>query len=133
MQRRPIRCLQPTDLVHDITAYVQRGRPVELVEAARDDVFRRLVERLRDRTAMVRPVGSEDLAGSASKKHVELTGDSLANWFRASSKKGMAQPPWVNPFLGSLLGATGRLHDAVQRDLGNGDDVSHWFLSTSLV
>jgi hypothetical protein len=26
-----------------------------------------------------------------------------------------------------LLGATGRLHDAVQRDLGNGDYVSHGF------
>jgi hypothetical protein len=37
----------------------------------------------------------------APQKHVELTGDSLANGlFRLSSKKGMAQPPCVNPFLG---------------------------------
>src|ERR1700730_16057236 len=40
MQRRPIRCLQPADLVHDITAYALRVLPVELVEAARDDVLR---------------------------------------------------------------------------------------------
>src|SRR4029450_4072776 len=80
MQRRPIRCLQPADLVHDITAYVQRVLPVELVEAARDDVLRRLVERLRDRVvALVRPVGGENLVGPPSQNHVELTGDSLVN------------------------------------------------------
>jgi hypothetical protein len=28
-------------------------------------------------------------------------------WLRASSKKGMAQPPWVNPFLGSSSGPPG--------------------------
>jgi len=28
-------------------------------------------------------------------------------WHRASSKKGMAQPPWVNPFLGSSSGPAG--------------------------
>src|SRR5262249_4403046 len=28
-------------------------------------------------------------------------------WFRPSSKKGMAQPPWVNPFLGSSSGPPG--------------------------
>src|ERR1700747_2235731 len=59
----------------------KRGLPVEMVEAARDDVFRRLVERLRDPIiiALVRPVGGEHLVGPASQKHVELTGDSLVN------------------------------------------------------
>src|SRR5690348_14293450 len=28
-------------------------------------------------------------------------------WLRASSKKDMAQPPWVNPFLGSSSGPPG--------------------------
>src|SRR4029434_1564025 len=61
-------------------AICQRVLPVELVEGARDDVLRRLVERLRNRVvALVRPVGGEDLVGPASQKHVELTGDSLAN------------------------------------------------------
>ena len=31
MQRRPIRCLQAANLVNDITAYAQRGLPVEMV------------------------------------------------------------------------------------------------------
>src|ERR1700747_202698 len=43
MKRRPIRCLQPADRVHDIIAYELRVLPVEMVEAVRDDVFRRLV------------------------------------------------------------------------------------------
>src|SRR6059058_5129723 len=28
-------------------------------------------------------------------------------WLRASSQKGMTQPPWVNPFLGSSSGPPG--------------------------
>src|SRR5215472_1158059 len=43
---------------------------------------------------------------------------------RASSPKGMAQPPWVNPFLGS---SAGPLHDAIHGDLGDRDDLSHDF------
>ena len=67
MQRRPIRCFQPTELVHDITVYALRFLPVEVSEGARDDVFRRLVERLPDRVvAVMRPVGGPYLVGPAS-------------------------------------------------------------------
>src|SRR5258708_21956097 len=112
MHRGPIRSLQPADLVHDITAYVQRVLPVELVEAPRDDVFRRLVERLRDRVvALVRPVGGEDLVGPASQKHVELTGDSLANGLVQGVVPEGHDPASVGePVPRILLGATGRLN-----------------------
>ncbi len=127
MQRRPIRRLQPADFIHDITTYVLRVLPVETIETTRDDVFRRLVECLRDRVvALVRPVGGEDLVGPASQKHVELTGDSLANGLAqgvVQEGHGLASVGESVPRI--LLGATGRLHDAVQRDLGNGDDLSH--------
>src|ERR687888_848026 len=127
MQRRPIRCLQPADLVHDMTADVLRALPVELVEAARDDVFRRLVERLRNRVvALVRPVGGEDLVGPASQKHVELTRDSLANGLvQGVVQEGHGPASVGEPVPRILLGAAGRLHDAVQRDLGDCNDLSH--------
>src|ERR671936_1031009 len=127
MQRRPIRCLQPADLVHDITVYALRGLPVELVEAARDDVFRRFVEGLRNRVvALVRPVAGEDLVGPASQKHVELTGDRLVNGLaRGVVHEGHGPASVGEPVTRILLGATGRLHDAVQRDLGDYDDLSH--------
>ena len=129
MQRRPIRRLQSADFIHEITAYVLRVLPVETIETMRDDVFRRLVERLPDRVvALVRPVGGEDLVGPTSQKHVELTGDSLVNGLaqgvvhEGHGPASVGEPvPWI------LLGATGRLHNAVQRDLGNGDELSHCF------
>jgi hypothetical protein len=127
MQRRPIRRLQPAELVHDIAAYALRCLPVELVEGARDDVFRRLVERLRNRVvALVRPVAGEDLVGPASQKHVELTGDGLANdLLRGVVHEGHGPTSVGKPVRRILLGATGRLHDAVQRDLGDCNDLSH--------
>src|SRR2546427_348202 len=128
------RSLRLATPVQDITAYVQRVLPVELVEAARDDVLRRLVERLRDRVvALVRPVGGEDLVGPASQKHVELTGDSLANGLVQGVVPEGHDPASVGePVPRILLGATGRLHDAVQCDLGNGDELSHSFSPVSL-
>src|SRR5215475_13119976 len=75
MQLRPIRCLQPADLVHDIAAYALRGLPAESVEGARDDVFRRLVERLADRVvALVRSVGGEEVVGPTSEQPLDVTG-----------------------------------------------------------
>src|SRR5262245_36689022 len=126
-KRRSIRRLQPADFIHHITAYVLRVLPVETIETTRDDVFRRLVERLRDRVvALVRPVGREDLVGPASQKHVELTGDSLANGLaQGVVQEGHGPASVGEPVPRILLGTTGRLHDAVQRDLGNGDDLSH--------
>src|SRR5215813_7112599 len=127
VQLRPNRCHQPADLVHDIAAYALRGLPAESVEGARDDVFRRLVERLRDRVvALVRPVGGEELVGPTSEQHVELTGDSLANGLvQGVVPEGHDPAPVGEPVPRILLGATGRLHDAVQRDLANGDEPSH--------
>src|SRR4029450_8059402 len=111
MQRRPSRCLQPADLVHDITVYAQRVLPVEPVEGARDDILRRLVEGLRDRGgAVVRPVGGENLVGPASQKHVELTGDSLANGLvQGVVPKGHDPASVGEPVPRILLGAPGRL------------------------
>src|SRR5919201_5377837 len=133
MQHRSIRCLQPADLLHDITAYALRVLPVELVEGARDDVLRRLVVRLRDRVvALVRPVGGEDLVGPASQKHVELTGDGLANGLaQGVVQEGHGPASVGEPVPRILLGATGRLHDAVQRDLGDCNDLSHWLSPVS--
>src|SRR5690348_14293449 len=126
MQCRPIRCLQPADLVHDITTYVLRVLPVETIETTRDDVFRRLVERLRDRAGLVRPVSGEDLVGPASQKHVELTSDSLANGLaQGVIQEGHGPASVGEPVPRVLLGATGRLHDAVQRDLADCYDLSH--------
>src|SRR5262245_35407033 len=129
MQHRPLRCLQPAELVHDITAYALRGLPVEWVEAAGDDVFGRPVEGLRDRVvALVRPVGGEELVGPASQKHVEFTGDGLSyDLLRGFVHEGHGPASVGEPVPRILLGATGPLHDAVQRDLGDCDNLSHDF------
>src|SRR5262249_7468442 len=96
---------------------------------ARDDVFRRLVERLGDRVvALVRPVGGEDLVGPAPQKHVELTGDSLANGLvQAIVHEGHRPASVSEPVARILLGATRRLHDTVDSDLRDCDDLSHGF------
>src|SRR4029450_2494993 len=114
MRRRPIRCLQSADLVHDITVYVKRVLPVEAVEGARDDVLRRLVERLRDRVvALVRPVAGEDLVGPPPQEHVDLAGDGLAKHLHHDLVPEGHGPTSVGePISRILLGATGRLHDA---------------------
>jgi hypothetical protein len=127
MQHRSIRCFQPAELVHDIAAYALRFLPVEMSEGARDDVFRRLVEGLPDRVvAVMRPVGGPYLVGPASQKQVELTGDNLANGLaRVVVHEGHGPASVGEPVRRILLGATGRLHDAVERDLGNGNDLSH--------
>src|SRR5437763_16000041 len=127
VQRPPIRRLQPAELVHDIAAYALRGLPVEVIKGVRDDVFRRLVERLRNRVvALVRPVGGEELVGPTSEQHVELTGDGLANdLLRAGVHEWHGSTSVGEPVPRILLGATGRLHDAAQRDLGDCNDLSH--------
>src|SRR5215471_2606012 len=128
MQLRPIRCLQPADLGHDITTYALRSHPVEPVGTARDDVFRRLVERLRDRVLLVRPVGGEELVGPASQKHVELGGDSLVhNLHQSIVPEGHGPASVGEPIPRILLGAAGPLHDAIHGDLGDRDDLSHDF------
>src|SRR5262249_49836984 len=129
MQRRPVRCLKLTDLLNNVAVNTLRFFPVKTVEAARDDVFRRLVERLGDRVvALVRPVGGEDLVGPAPQKHVELTGDSLANGLVQAIVQERHGPASVGePVPRILLGATGRLHDAVESDLRDCDDLSHGF------
>jgi hypothetical protein len=68
----------------------------------------------------------EDLVGPSSQKQVELTGDSLANDLALGVVHEGHGPASVGePVRRILLRATGRLHDAVHRDLGNGDDLSH--------
>src|SRR5262245_43939890 len=98
-----------------------------MIEAARDDVFRGLVEGLGDRVvALVRPVAGEDLVGSPAQKHVELTGDDLANDpLRAVVHEGHGPASVGKPVRRILLGATGPLHDAVDSDLRDRDDLSH--------
>src|SRR2546423_14012905 len=49
MQRRPVRCLKLADLLNNVAVDTPRFLPGETVEAARDDVFRRLVARRGDR------------------------------------------------------------------------------------
>src|SRR5262245_56526989 len=129
MQRRPVRCLEMADLLNDVAVNTLRFLPVKTVEAARDDVFRCLVERLGDRVvALIRPVGGEDLVGSAPQKHVELTGDSLANGLvHAIVHEGHGLASVGELAARILLGATGRLHDAVESDLRDCDDLSHGF------
>src|SRR5687768_15907760 len=109
MELGPGRCLQPAELVYDILAQALRGLPVDSLEGARDDVFRRLVERLPDRVVVVvRPIGDPDLVGPASQEQVELTGDSLAySLLPGVVEEWHGQPPWVNPFLGSSSGPPG--------------------------
>jgi hypothetical protein len=133
MQRRPVRCLKLADLLNNVAVNTLRFLPVKTVEAARDDVFRRLVERLGDRVvALVRPVGGEDLVGPAPQKHVELTGDSLANGLvQAIVQEGHGPASVGEPVPRILLGATGRLHDAVESDLRDCDDPSHGFSPVS--
>jgi hypothetical protein len=129
MQRRPVRCLKLADLLNNVAVNTLRFLPVETVEAARDDVFRRLVERLGDRVvALVRPVGGEDLVGPAPQKHVELTGDSLANGLvQAIVQEGHGPASVGESVPRILLRATGRLHDAVESDLRDCNDLSHGF------
>src|SRR5438105_5135458 len=93
--------------------------PVELFEAARDDVFRRLVERFRNWVVvLVRPVGDEDLVSPASQKHVELTGDSLANGLaQGVVQEGKNPASLGEPVLRFFPGPPGRLHAALQRAL----------------
>src|SRR5262249_6576649 len=118
--------LQAADLVHDIAANAPRVLPVELVERARDDVLRRPVERRRDRAVLVRPVGGEDLVGPAPQEHVERTGDRLVDDpAQGVVPEGHGPAAMSESVARILLWATGRLHDAVHRDLGNGDDLSH--------
>jgi hypothetical protein len=130
MQRRPVRCLKLADLLNNVAVNTLRFLPVETVEAARDDVFRRLVERLGDRVvALVRPVAGEDLVGPAPEKHVELTGDNLANGLvhQGVVHEGHGPASVGEPVARILLGPTGRLHDAVESDLRDCDDLSHGF------
>src|SRR5262249_9887957 len=133
MQRRPVRCLKLADLLNNVAVNTLRFLPVKMVEAARDDVFRRLVERLGDRVvALVRPVGGEDLVDAAPQKNVELTGDSLANGLvQAIIQEGHGPASVGEPVPRILLGATGRLHDAVESDLRDCDDLSHGFSPVS--
>src|SRR5437867_6970953 len=128
MQCWPVRCLKAADLLNNVAVNTLRFLPLQTVEAARDDVFRRLVDRLCDRAVLVRPVAGEDLVGPASQKHVELTGDSLANDLaQGLVHEGHGPASVGEPVRRILLGATGRLHDAVDSDLRDYDDLSHAF------
>src|SRR5262249_17123735 len=106
-----------------------RFLPVETVERARDDVFRRLIERHADRVvALVRPVSGEDLVGPAPQEQVELTDDRLGNDLAQSVvSEGHGPAPVGEPVARILFGATGRLHDAVKSELRDHDDPSHDF------
>src|SRR5262249_39763438 len=115
-----------------------RFLPVETVEAACDDVFRCLVERLGDRVvALVRPVAGKDLIGPAPQKHVELIRDNFVNDLACGVVDKWHGPASVaKPVAPILLRTTRRLHDAVESDLGDCDDLSHspspLFSSTAL-
>src|SRR5687768_9390301 len=127
MELGPGRCLQPAELVYDILAQALRGLPVDSLEGARDDVFRRPVERLPYRVVVVvRPIGDPERVGPASQEQVELTGDSLAYRLLPGVVEEWHGPAALGePVPRVLLGATGPLHDAVQRDLGYRNDLSH--------
>src|SRR6266508_3720229 len=116
MQRRPVGCLKLADLPNNVAVNTLRFFPVETVEAARDDVLRRLVERLGDRViTLVRPVAGEDLVGPAPQKHVELTGDNFVNDLACCVVHERHGPASVGePVTRILSGATGRLHDPVE-------------------
>src|SRR5690242_9916224 len=75
---------------------------------------------------MVWPVGSEDLVGPAPQKHVEVTGDSLANSLvQAIVQEGHGPTSLREPVARILFRATGCLHDTVDADLRDCDDFSH--------
>jgi hypothetical protein len=66
--------------------------------------------------------------GSVRPGHIELTGYDLANGLvQGVVPEGHGPASMGEPVPRILLGATGRLHDAIQRDLGNGDELSHCF------
>src|SRR5262245_30764361 len=102
MQRPPVRCLKLADLLN-VAVNTLRFLPGKTVQAACDDVFRRLVERLGDRVVdLVRPVAGEGLVGPAPQKHVELTGNGLANGLvQAIVHAGRGPASVAEPFLGS--------------------------------
>src|SRR5688500_2324144 len=127
MELGPGRCLQPAELVYDILAQALRGLPVDSLEGARDDVFRRPVERLPDRVVVVvRPIGDPDVVGPASQEKVELTADGLAySLLRGGVEEWHGPAALGEPVPRVLLGATGPLHDAVQRDLVYRNNLSH--------
>src|ERR1043165_1346953 len=101
-----------------------------MVEGARDDVFRRPVERLADRVvAMVRPVAGEDLVGPAPQQQVELSGDNLVNSL-APVEEAHGPASMGEPVARILLGSAGCLHDAVESDLRDCDDFPHSLFSS---
>src|SRR5690242_3312418 len=126
MQCGPVRCLAPADLLDNVAVNALRFLPLQAVEGARDHVFRRFVERLCDLAILLRPIAGEDLVGPSSQEHVELTRDSLVNglaqglvyeWHRPASERESVRR--------IFLGATGALHDAVDGELRDRDDLSH--------
>ena len=126
VQGGPVRCLKLADFSNNVAVNALRFVPAKTIEAVRGDVFRCLVERLGDRPALVRPVGREDLVGPAAQKHVELAGDSLANGlFHAFVQEGHGPASVGEPIRRVLFGTTGRLHDAVESDLRDCDDLFH--------
>src|SRR5262245_37415240 len=126
MQWQPVRCLEPADLLDDVTVNALGFLPFKTLETVRDDVFSRFVERLGDVAALLWPVGGEDLVGPAAQEHVEFIGDRLAHGLvHAFVHEGHGPPSEGEPVARILLGATGTLHDAVDHDLRDGDDRSH--------
>src|SRR6187431_268208 len=91
------------------------------------DVFRRPVERLANRAvALVRPVGGPDIVGAASQKQVELPGDRLTQDLHQDLVPKQHKPsPVGEPTLRVLLTTSGRLHNAVECELGDNNDLSH--------
>jgi hypothetical protein len=107
------KCPKLADLLNNLVVNTLRFLTLQSLEAASDNVFRRLVERLCDRVvALIRPVRTEDLVGPAPQKHVELTGDSLANRL-------------VQAIVEEHGPASVGLHNAVESDLRDRDDLSH--------
>jgi len=108
-------------LSNDVAVDPLRSLPVERIETTRDNIFPRVVERLRDGAVLVRPVGDEDLVGWASQENVNSPATvSRRVWLRTSSPKSMAEPPCVNLFVDPPRDHRAHVHC----DFGDGDDLS---------
>src|SRR5262249_52956351 len=111
---------------YDLALDWDRRFPVKADRTVGDDIFLRTVNLIRNRVVSLGPVRGEDVVGSPAEEEIEGMPQLLAHGIPDHVVE-VAHRPATELEISRciLLGPTGSLHYAVERDEGQYDELSH--------